>query len=87
MLYMGAVGMAEDGDQLHARLGTSAAHADRCQLALDPATSLRFVEFAWAYLRTQDTNAGRWRGGDRSVNSVIWVGMADVGIVCHVLAR
>ena len=87
MFYKDGVGMAEDGDQLHARLGTSAAHADRWQLALDPAASLRFVGFAWAYLRTQDTNAGRWRGGDRSVNSVIWVGMANVGIVCHVLGR
>ena len=52
LFYVDAVGMAEDGDQLHAGLGTSDVYADRCQLALDPATSLRFVEFAWAYLRT-----------------------------------
>ena len=58
MFPVGGVGMAKDGSWWHARLGMNGACADRCRLALNPATSLEFVELAWAYLRTQDTNAG-----------------------------
>ena len=43
--------------------------------------SLEFAEFAWAYLNTKGTIAGGWLGGGRSVDSVILVGMSDVGVV------
>ena len=84
MFPMEGVGMAKDGGQEYDRLGT---RAGRYQLALDPAEVLKFAGFARAYLNTQGTNAGEWRGGGRSVDYVVLVGMADVGAVCHEFAR